>query len=90
MSRRLGSGQRHFDAAIAVDGFRQMVARVDALAAATEDLFERVIWNREDDDNAHRLEHLAHLMGATTEAARAAVDAGSELAAELDKNPGRS
>jgi len=90
MSRRLGPGQRHFDAAVAVDEFRQLVARVDALAHAAENLFERVIWNSDDDDNVQRLEHLAHLMGATTEAARAAVDSGSEIAAELAKNQGRS
>lgn len=90
MSRRLGAGQRHFDAALALDGLRQMVARVDALAHAAENLLERVIWNSDDDDNAHRIEHLAHLMGATTEAARAAVDAGRDLAIELDKHPVRS
>jgi hypothetical protein len=66
------------------------VARVDALAHAAEHLYERVIWNSDDDENAQRLEHLAHLIGATTEAARAAVDSGSEIAAELAKNLERS
>jgi two-component sensor histidine kinase len=90
MSRRLGSGDRHFDAAGAVDALRQLVARVDALAHATEALLERMIWNDDEDDTRRRLEHLAHLMGATAEAARVAVDAGSELASELAKHPGRS
>lgn len=90
MSRRLGSGTRHFDAADAVDGLRQLVARVDALAHATEALLERMIWNDDEDDARRRLEHLAHLMGATAEAARLAVNAGSELATELAKHPGRS
>lgn len=91
MSRRLGSGDRHFDAAGAVDALRQLVARVDALAHATETLLDQMLWNDDDDDDARRrLEHLAHLMGATAEAARVAVDAGSELASELAKHPGRS
>ena len=90
MSRRLGSGDRHFDAAGAVDALRQQVARVDALAHATEALLEQMIWNDDEDDAPRRLEHLAHLMGATAEAAREAVDAGSQLASELAKHPGRS
>jgi hypothetical protein len=90
MSRRLRSGDRDFDAAGAVDALRQLVARVDALAHATEALLERMIWNDDEGGARRRLEHLAHLMGATAEAARVAVDAGSELASALAKHPGRS
>jgi hypothetical protein len=66
----------------AVDDLRQLVAKADALAHATENLFEQVIWV-EDGDDRRRLERLAHLVGATAEAVQAAVEAGDELAVEL-------
>jgi len=58
------------------------LAEADALAHATENLFEQVIWV-EDGDDRRRLERLAHLVGATAEAVQAAVEAGDELAVEL-------
>lgn len=71
-----------FNVTNAVDDLRQLVARADALAHATENLFEQVIWV-EDGDDRRRLERLAHLVGATAEAVQAAVEAGDELAVEL-------
>ena len=71
-----------FDVANAVDDLRQLIAKADALAHASEDLFEQVIWV-EDGDDRRRLERLANLVGATAEAVQAAADAGDELAAEL-------
>jgi ABC-type transporter Mla subunit MlaD len=71
-----------FSVANAVDDLRQLVAKADALAHATENLFEQVIWV-EDGDDRRRLERLAHLVGATAEAVQAAVEAGDELAVEL-------
>jgi len=71
-----------FSVANAVDDLRQLVAKADALAHATENLFEQVIWV-EDGDGRRRLERLAHLVGATAEAVQAAVEAGDELAVEL-------
>jgi hypothetical protein len=65
-----------------VDDLRQLVAKANALAHASEDLFEQVIWVGDDDDR-RRLERLAHLVGATAEAVAAAVEAGAELAAKL-------
>jgi hypothetical protein len=71
-----------FNVADAVDDLRQLVAKAEALASAAEDLFEQVIWV-EDGDDRRRLERLAHLVGATAESVRAAVEAGSQLAADL-------
>jgi hypothetical protein len=71
-----------FNVTEAVDDLRQLVAKADALAHATENLFEQVIWV-EDGDDRRRLERLAHLVGATAEAVQAAVEAGDELAVEL-------
>ena len=68
--------------ASAVDDLRQLVAKADALAHASEELFEHVI-QVEDRDDRRRLERLAHLVGATAEAVGAAVEAGDELAAKL-------
>jgi glycosyltransferase involved in cell wall biosynthesis len=90
MTRRgLGSGDSRFDVANAVDELRQLVARADALVHATEDLFERFIWGDEGDDNPG-LEHLAHLMGATIEAVRAAMAAGDRIALDLTKHRART
>jgi hypothetical protein len=71
-----------FNVTDAIDDLRQLVAKADALAHATENLFEQVIWV-EDGDDRRRLERLAHLVGATAEAVQAAVEAGDELAVEL-------
>jgi hypothetical protein len=88
--RRLVPAPIEFDVANAVDDLRQLVARADALVHATEELFERVIRFGEDDDDRYRLEHLAHLMGATVEAVRAAVLAGDRIAVDLIKHGART
>jgi len=44
----------------------------------------------EGDDDRYRLEHLAHLMGATVEAVRAAVLAGDRIAVDLIKHGART
>jgi hypothetical protein len=75
----------------ALDALRQSLARADAMVCATEHQLERFTWGIEDDgdDSAgddeprRRLDHLAHLLGAAKEAVRAAVDAGSNVAARL-------
>jgi len=72
------------DVAAAVDDLQQLVAKADALAHASEDLFERVIWGGELEDR-RQLERIAHLIGATAEAVEIAVEAGHELAALLAK-----
>ena len=91
MTRRLGAKVHAFDVAGAVDILREIIARADALVCATEHQLERFTWRSDDedegddddDDGARRMEHLAHLLGAAKEAARAAVMAGDQIAAEL-------
>jgi hypothetical protein len=85
--RRLTSGPATspYDLASAVDGLCQLVGRADAFARAAEDLFERGSWgdDGDGDDDERRLDRVAHLLGATVEAVRAAVIAGNQIAAEL-------
>jgi hypothetical protein len=91
--RQLGPGTPRFDVAAAVDLLRDIIARTDALVHATEYQLERLTWHDdvdEDGDDDRRLEHLSHLLGAAKEAARAAVTAGDEIAAELAKHRGCS
>lgn len=88
MTRRLHAKVHAFDIAGAVDILREIIARADALVCATEHQLERFTWRSDDDDDddddgARRMEHLAHLLGAAKEAARAAVMAGDQIAAEL-------
>jgi hypothetical protein len=91
MTRRLGAKVHPFDVAGAVDILREIIARTDALVCATEHQLERFTWRSDDEDegyddndnDARRMEHLAHLLGAAKEAARAAVMAGDQIAAEL-------
>ena len=64
-----------------VDDLRHLVAKSHALALTTEELFESVIWTDED---RSLLERLAHLVSATAEAAGVAVQAGDELAFDLE------
>jgi hypothetical protein len=76
-------GNRHLLAtpiAIEVDWLRQLIAKTDALATAARDLLDEV---RTEGDNPRRGERLAHLVGATAEAALAAVEAGDTLADDL-------
>jgi hypothetical protein len=77
---------RRFDAASAVNDLCQLIYKADALAHATEHLFEGAL-SAEDDDERRRRERLAHLVGATAEAVRALVEAGDQLAAELAAQP---
>lgn len=75
----------------ALDALRQNLARADAMVCATEHQLERFTWRIEedgddrtdDDEPGRRLDHLAHLLGAAKEAVRAAVYAGSNVAAKL-------
>ncbi|MEO7729648.1 MAG: hypothetical protein ABIY55_01645 [Kofleriaceae bacterium] len=66
----------------AVDDLRQLIAKADALAYATEDLFDQVLWS-DDDDDPRRPERLAHLIGATASAVQAALEASDKLAVDL-------
>ena len=92
---RLGPGIAVFDVAGAVDLLREIIARTDALVCATEHQLERFSWRSDDDSGGEesddrRLEHLAHLLGAAKEAARAAVTAGDQIADALVKQAVRS
>jgi hypothetical protein len=86
-----------FDVASAVDALRGFAARADVLASATEEMFDSVIWTV-DGDNTRRLEHLSHMIAATSEAARAAATSDRaidalrwlERAAHLTAAPERS
>jgi hypothetical protein len=75
-----------FNFANALDDLRQLVMRADTLANATESLFEKVVWVEIDGDS-RRLEHLAHLIGATAEAAREAMELGDTLAVKFVTRP---
>jgi hypothetical protein len=90
--RQLGPGQPCFDISAAVDLLREFISRTDALVHATEYQLERFTWSAgeedEEADDDRRLEHLAHLLGAAKEAARAAVVAGDQIAADLLKHRG--
>ena len=84
-----------------VDVLCQNLARADAMVCATEHQLERFTWGSadeedgedddddDDDDRGRRLDHLAHLLGATKEAVRAARYAGGEVAAKLAQRPKR-
>jgi hypothetical protein len=75
-------GEPEFDVAVSVDGLRQRVARVDALATAAEHFFEEMPWGKRK--RGHRqLERVAHLVGATIEAVRVVVVDGDRLARKL-------
>jgi hypothetical protein len=91
MSGDLGSGERERRIVVsdALDRLRQLIARVDALVHASEDLFERHSWTADLDDGEARKrarENMAHLLGAATEAIRAAIVAGTEIAVALVRN----
>lgn len=72
-----------FDVASEVDLLCQLAARADAMAHATEELFEQVIVVDANDDDPRSAERLVHLLGATVEAVRATVEASDQLAVEL-------
>jgi hypothetical protein len=70
------------DVVDAVDDLRQLIAKADALATATEDMFNNPIAVKDREDRC-RLERVAHLVGATAEAVQAAKKAGDDLASAL-------
>src|SRR5438270_617265 len=72
-----------FNIAVSVDGLRQRVSRVDALATAAERFFEEMPWGGKRKRSRRQLERVAHLVGATTEAVRVAVVDGDRLARKL-------
>lgn len=72
-----------FDVAVSVDGLRQRVSRVDALATAAERFFEEMPWGGKRQRGRRQLERVAHLVGATIEAVRVAVADGDRLARKL-------
>ena len=76
-------GELEFDVEVAVNGLRQRVARVDALATAAEQFFEEMPWGNKSKRGRRQRERVAHLVGATLEAARVAVVDGDRLAHKL-------
>jgi hypothetical protein len=68
-----------------LDELRQLIARTAASVYATEDLFEKFIWDDRSDerDEDRRIEHLSHLMSATRASVMEAVERGEEISAEL-------
>ena len=71
------------DVAASVDGLRQRMARVDALATAAERFFEEMPWGGKRKRGRRQLERVAHLVGATIEAVQVAVVDGDRLARKL-------
>jgi hypothetical protein len=76
-------GEPEFNVAVSVDGLRQRMARVDALATAAERFFEEMPWEGKRQRGQRQLERVAHLVGATIEAVRVAVVDGDRLARKL-------
>ena len=65
----------------AFDTLRTAVAKVDALAAAAEQAYDNAIWPPGTD--RQQIERLAHLVGASREAAEAALCAVDALNADI-------
>jgi hypothetical protein len=78
-----GAKSPMFDVAGALDVLRAIIRRTEALVCASEDLLEKDPWGDDDEDDQRRAEHLADLLSAAKEAARAAVAAGRQIAAGL-------
>lgn len=76
-------GELKLDIAMSVEGFRQRVARVDALATAAERFFEEMPWGDKRKRGRRQLERVGHLVGATLEAVQVAVVDGDRLARKL-------
>ncbi len=73
-----------FNVADALDDLRQLIAKADALACATEDLFDQMVWSEDEtDDGDRQRERLAHLIAATSSAVLVALEVGNELAGQL-------
>jgi geranylgeranyl pyrophosphate synthase len=66
----------------AFDEMRLLARKTAALTRAAENVLDAVI-QVEDDDSRTRLEDLAHLLGAASEAADATVEVGVQLAMDL-------
>jgi ABC-type transporter Mla subunit MlaD len=69
----------------AFDDVRQLARKTAAFTRAAANVLDDVI-DVDDDDSRERLEDLAHLLGAATEAADAAVEAGAQLALDASNN----
>jgi ABC-type transporter Mla subunit MlaD len=69
----------------AFDDVRQLTRKTAAFTRAAANVLDDVI-DVDDDDSRERLEDLAHLLGAATEAADAAVKAGAQLALDACNN----
>ena len=65
-----------------VDNLRKLIAKADALAKAAESFLESVVWVEIVGDR-RRLEHLAHLIVATSETVEEAIVVGDTLGIEL-------
>ena len=66
----------------AFDDLRQLARKTAALTRAAEHVLDEVILV-DDDESRARLEDLAHLLGAATEAADATVEVGVQLALDV-------
>lgn len=69
----------------ALDELRLLARKTAAFARAAENILDDVIIA--DDDGRTRLEDLAHLIGATAEAAHATYEAGVELESIIRSHP---
>jgi hypothetical protein len=65
----------------ALDRLRVAVSKTDALAHAAQEMFDGTVWGGAVD--AQRLERMAQLIGATAEAAAAALNAVDVLNSDL-------
>jgi hypothetical protein len=72
-----------FNIAAAIDILREIGRRTESMICAAEDLLEKDPWGDDDEDDERRAEHLADLVAAAKEAARAAVLAGDQIATGL-------
>ena len=66
----------------AFDDLRQLARKTAALTRAAEHVLDNVI-QVDDEESRARLEDLAHLLGAASEAADATVEAGVQLALDV-------
>ena len=76
-------------AIVAVEGalgeLREVIARTAASVYATDDLFQKYIWDDRTDerDEDRRIEHLTLLIGTTRTAVMEADEMGEEMSADL-------
>jgi hypothetical protein len=66
----------------AFDELRQLARKTAALARAAEGVLDEPL-HVDDEESRARLEDLAHLLGAATDAADATVEAGIQLALDV-------